>query len=307
MQFELILGFLLLTQLTTIYNYIVLLYAKYRELYDDIKNMLSAVQTDEVAVHDGIFNIECQSPTGYTYLIGVRSGVAYWTSAASSYATISDGSSTWSIAIANWDVKSIALTSGGWMVMYDGTSATVEAGKKRFKLYDLSFTATATDLTLDGVAINRSCKSLIGYDGTSVYCTGSGDYSEYIASSSTDSNDLVYYAVAVVNMTTGALTYEDNKMGLIWGADFYPIDDTFVYASKPIYTPFIYGCARNKFVYRTGSVQYGFGVNQFVLSGNSASDYVLMFDGTYVYRIFQSKSLLSGTKHVVSLLQKQIL
>jgi len=295
MQLEMILGFLLMTQLTKMYNSIVLLYDRYKYLYDDIKNMLSTTQTEEVAIHDGIFNIKYQSPIGYGTLVGIRNGIIYWTNSSSNYEDISDGLTTWSISITNWRVISIALTSSGWLVMYGGKTATVESGKKRFKLYDTSFTATTIDLTVDGLAINKSCKSVIGYDGTSVYCSGSTGPSFFGS------------AVSVVDIITGAITYQDSKMGLMWGADFYPMDDTFIYASKPIYAPFIYGCCRNGWVRNTGVVQYGFQVGQLSLGGdNYHNRYVLFFDGTYVYRLLQSECSTYGVQCRVTILQKQI-
>lgn len=295
MQFELILGFLLLVQLTKIYNSIVVLYAKYVKLYNDIKNMLSSVQTEEVAVHDGIFNMECESPITAGKIAGIRNGVIYWTSSISDYEEITDGTSTWNIGITSWVVRNLSLTSDGWMVLYQlqtpGLSNTL-----RFKLYDTSFVATAVDTTITGINAIRSCRLVVGYDGTSVYCSGDGNFEDYESYPDHTSNREVYYAVAVVNLTTGSITYEDNKLGIIWGSDFYPVDDMFIYTPKPIYAPFLSGCLNSPspyFSHRNGLLNCNVGGGVYGIGYRN-----MYFDGTYLYRV------LDGTK---SILQKQIL
>lgn len=308
MQFELLLGFLLVVQVTKIHNFITHLYAKYKDLYGDIIGMLSSVQTEKVEIHDGIFSLDCTAPTGFTHVVGIINGVVYWTNVTSDREAITDGVSNWNVGMANWTVVNYCLTKDGWLVMYRGDYGTVEANKLRFKLYDTSFVAAALDLTVDGTNVLRSCKYVLGYDGTNIYCMGDGDFSEYIVYGMDQSNKLVYYATAVINGATGVLSFLDSKLGLIWGSDFYPIDDTFIYASKPIYTPFLFGLVDSTRSAATTLTSGLFPCNVGGVYGGMDVD-MTYFDGTYIYRPLFSGVAFSATEkgNRFAFMQKQIL
>lgn len=300
MQFELILGFLLTVEVTQVYNTVVLLYNKYSKFYNRVKSILSAFQTTTIDVHDGVYDLDVVAPAGYNILIGIKDGTTYWINTLSDI--VSDGVSTWSIAQTGWVFRSICLVDGGWMVSYYGSG-----GNKRFLLYDPFFIATSTDIVLENSrVVSHGFQTIIGYDGTNVYCTGTDysdvDITEMLPSGGALTDQEWYYAVSVCNMTTGEISFIDSKMGLIWGSNFYPIDDTMIYASKPIFAPWLHGNInvfvskdsylgrQNQqvttysslgfgglgFAHRLGCIPQGIGV---ATSGGG----FLFFDGVYVY------------------------
>jgi hypothetical protein len=267
--------------------------------------MLGATQTEEVEIHDGFFSLDYTVPVGFNIVVGIVNGVVYWTNVTSNREDVSDGTSSWNVGITNWSVVNYCLTHAGWLVMYRGEYGTAAANKLRFKLYDMSFVATAVDLTVEGTNVLRSCKLVCGYDGTSIYCAGQGDFSDYIIYGMDQSNKLVYYATAIINATTGILDFTDSKFGLIWGTDFYPVDDTFIYASKPIYAPFLFGYLD---IYRGSSTTLTSGLLACNIGGTVfLSSDVVYFDGTYIYKRLSCRFGHGVYGNNFAFMQKQIL
>jgi len=150
----------------------------------------------------------------------------------------------------------------------------------------MSFVATAVDLTVEGTNVLRSCKYAFGYDGTSIYCAGQGDFSDRVV----------------------ILDFTDSKFGLIWGTDFYPVDDTFIYASKPIYAPFLFG-SLNIFrgVSAVASGLFPCNVGGTVYISTDLSTDAVYFDGTYIYKRLRCQFAHYDCGSGFAFMQKQIL